>query len=68
MCWSRVSVMTTISQVYEVLPDDEPNSSKSGQQCLTLTEKLDVLKNLDENTLNAIVEDNLKMKSSKQTP
>ena len=54
------SVTKTISQVYEVLLDSEANSSKlGGKQCLTLVEKLDVLKKLDEDILKAIVEDNL---------
>ena len=49
----------TISQVYEALLDSEANTSKLGQQRLTLAEKLDVLKKLDEDILNVIVEDDL---------
>ena len=49
------SVTKTISQVY----DSEANSSKLGQQRLTLAKKLDVFKKLDEDILNTIVEDNL---------
>ena len=55
----RGSVTKTISQVYEALLDSEANSSKLGQQHLTLSKKLDVLKKLDEDILNAILEDNL---------
>ena len=58
----RGSVMKTISQVYEALLESEANSSKLGQQRLTLAEKLDVLKKLDKDILNAIAEDNLEDK------